>query len=488
MSAAARRSWSAVLREPLWTVAVAVGILGGLALRVWILTSPLGALDADEAIVGLMARDDLDGIFTVFYWGQAYGGSQEALLTAVPFALFGQSVIALKLVPVALYAVAALLVWRVGRRTVGEPAASIGGALAWVWPGFHVWWSTKERGFYGIALVSTLLVVLFALRLRERDSRLDATVLGLALGQAWWATPLALVVVIPTLVWLVCVRKTAVRLAGVAGAGFLVGALPWLVHNVRNGFTFLDVQAFVTGETSFWSRLADLFGTVVPTWLGLRIPFSPSWLLGRPLGLAAVAILLIGFVYLAVRRPPGLGLLLLIAIPFPFVYAASTFGYLKEPRYLTLLAPVAALLLARALARRPVYAVAGLAVAAAMSTVALVKMERWGLYRDRAPDIVVPEDLSPAVALLDRHGVRRLRANYFLAYPIAFASNGRVIVSTTYTQRNARWERLVAMTAKPPWLFMRGSRTEVEARPVLERDGYRRVESGDYVLYVPRNA
>jgi hypothetical protein len=35
---------------------VVAAVLAGLALRGWVLASPLGALDADEAIVGLMAR------------------------------------------------------------------------------------------------------------------------------------------------------------------------------------------------------------------------------------------------------------------------------------------------------------------------------------------------------------------------------------------------------------------------------------------------
>ena len=58
-----------------------VGLLG-IALRIWTYRSTLGIPNADEAVVGLMARHVLDGELTTFYWGQAYGGSQEVLLTA----------------------------------------------------------------------------------------------------------------------------------------------------------------------------------------------------------------------------------------------------------------------------------------------------------------------------------------------------------------------------------------------------------------------
>src|SRR3954452_14573527 len=112
---------------------VAVGI-AGVALRVWVYRAELGTPHADEAVVGLMARHVLDlGQFTVFYWGGAYGGSQEALLAAPVFAVAGSSGFALRLAPIVLSAVAALLVGRVGRRTIGEPAASVAAGVFWIW-------------------------------------------------------------------------------------------------------------------------------------------------------------------------------------------------------------------------------------------------------------------------------------------------------------------------------------------------------------------
>src|SRR5215207_3042977 len=93
-----------------WTFVVAAGALAGLALRVWTLSTPLGALDADEAVRGLMARHALDGELSVFYWAQAYGGTHETALTAVTFAAVGSGTLVLKAVPIALYGAAAVLV------------------------------------------------------------------------------------------------------------------------------------------------------------------------------------------------------------------------------------------------------------------------------------------------------------------------------------------------------------------------------------------
>ena len=46
----------------------------------------------------------------------------------------GSTAFALKLSTALLSGIVAVLVWRVGRATVGEPAATVGGLLFWVWP------------------------------------------------------------------------------------------------------------------------------------------------------------------------------------------------------------------------------------------------------------------------------------------------------------------------------------------------------------------
>ena len=97
----------------LWVV-VAFGVIAGVVLRVVVYRSSLGVLDGDEAVWGLMARHVLDGELSAFFWGQGYGGTQEVLATAPLFALFGTSTVLMRVVPVALTAVAAVLVWRIG--------------------------------------------------------------------------------------------------------------------------------------------------------------------------------------------------------------------------------------------------------------------------------------------------------------------------------------------------------------------------------------
>src|SRR5215471_9947132 len=77
-------------------------LLVGLALRLAIIASPLGEIDGDEAVVGLMARHiAFLGERPVFYWGQPYLGSLEAFTAAPLFRVFDSSTLLLKLVPTA---------------------------------------------------------------------------------------------------------------------------------------------------------------------------------------------------------------------------------------------------------------------------------------------------------------------------------------------------------------------------------------------------
>ncbi len=89
-----------------WGITFVVAGIAGVALRVWVYRSALGVPNSDEAVVGLMTRHIIEGEFPTFFWGQAYGGSQEALLTVPGFAIAGSGWLALRIVPIALYAVA----------------------------------------------------------------------------------------------------------------------------------------------------------------------------------------------------------------------------------------------------------------------------------------------------------------------------------------------------------------------------------------------
>src|SRR6185295_13683611 len=60
--------------------------------------------DSDEAVEGLMASHVLRGEHPAFLWGQNYKGVPEVYLTAAVFAVTGPSIVALKAVTLACFA------------------------------------------------------------------------------------------------------------------------------------------------------------------------------------------------------------------------------------------------------------------------------------------------------------------------------------------------------------------------------------------------
>lgn len=469
------------------TALVPCAVIVGIVFRVWMLASPIGMLDSDEAVVGLMARHMLEGEFPVFFWGQAYGGPHEAALAAAVFSVAGSSVVALKLVPAALAAVAAVLTWRVGRRTVGEPAASIGAALMWVWPMAFVWWSIKAVGFYQAGLVAALGVVLCALRLRERDSWIDAAILGLCAGTAWWATAQSVYLMLPTIAWLVAVRPRVLKVAPVALAGALVAAGPWLVHNARNAWVGLDAPDPGIPGNTYFDHLRVFFTEALPRALGLRLP--DGWL---PPGGAhvAYALLLALFVYAAVRLRGNARLLVLIAVAYPFLFALSPFSwYVEHPRYLYFLAPVPALLIARGLTKIPVAAaVAAFATMLGLTVVALVSVNRDARMIPPAPEIRSPLPVAPVVEHMEEQGVEAAWATYWLAYRLTFESGEDVIV-TPYSgiMRNAEYADYVRNHPEAAFVFLDESSMDDHFSSALEGMGiaYDRTAVEGFVVYRP---
>ena len=176
--------------EPLAWVGLIVATFGVIA-RAWVISGPMGTPDLDAATVGIQAQQFLDGHLQVFFLNQPYGGTLEVAMVAAAFVVGGVNVAMMKLVPLALHAVAVVLTWRIARRVTDDRLARfLAPCLLWIFPAGMVWNSTKQRGFYGIAIVLAALTLLFALRVvKEGTATADLVVLGLVAGLGWWTTP-----------------------------------------------------------------------------------------------------------------------------------------------------------------------------------------------------------------------------------------------------------------------------------------------------------
>src|SRR5947209_6152791 len=80
---------------------------------------------------------------------------------------------------------------------VSRAAALVAPVFVWVGSAAGIWESTKERGFYGVAIVVAAAALLVALRLHDRAGRADVVAAGLLVGIGLWTTPLLVAAIIP---------------------------------------------------------------------------------------------------------------------------------------------------------------------------------------------------------------------------------------------------------------------------------------------------
>ena len=472
----------APVTRALWFRLVVVAfVVAGIVLRVILLRKATGVLDSDEAVVGLMARHILrDHDFTTFYWGQNYGGSLTAIVMAPVFAVFGESTTTLKSVPLAMSAISAVLVWRLGRRTVGEPAATFAALAFWVWPTNYLWLSTKERGFYWATDILGLAFLLLVSHLTEKPrSWVLWIALGFVGGVGWWTSPQMLYFAVPGLAWLVIKLRQQVLRIWIAIPAALVGSLPWLIWNVQHDFAAL-VPTSHQFDKGYIGNINELLRHGVPVMLGFNV--IERWLVPVIFPLLYVAVIVLGVVGVVLRKPRP-WLLILVVLAFPLLWGVfPVSGVIGEGRYVMFLMPAFVLLLMYA-ARHPVVQVVLLLGALGVSA--------DGVHRitcctsPRAPDVAMPLHTGPLIDALEQMHVHAFYGDYWIAFRVAFETDEKIVGSPRIFKRWPPYDAAAAAQDPTTVVFVAGSRLGTTFEKGLQRMGveYSKRTAGDFVIY-----
>jgi hypothetical protein len=148
-----------------WFWAV-LALFAMLAIKIGLAAGDRLPFNADEAVVALMARHILQGARPVFFYGQAYMGSLDAILVAGSFALLGQQVWAIRLVQTLLYLGVLLTSGWLGRAAFGSWKVGTLGMLLLAIPTVNVTlYTTASLGGYVEALLLGNLILLTGMRI-----------------------------------------------------------------------------------------------------------------------------------------------------------------------------------------------------------------------------------------------------------------------------------------------------------------------------------
>ena len=144
--------------------------------------------------------------------------------------------------------------------------------------------------------------------------------MGLVIGLSFWESvdgP----IIIPALAWLTLPRPRVWMRAYIGIPGLLLGALPWLLSNLRHDWWSLSSRG---GSGTYLYRLHGYVAGTFPMMLGLRVPFAIEWVAGRAVS-AAVYLLAAAFLVVAAwrwwRQPRSL--FPFVVLVYPFFYAAD---------------------------------------------------------------------------------------------------------------------------------------------------------------------
>ncbi len=413
---------------------------------------------SDEAIVALMARHILHGRWPAFFYGQAYMGSLDATLAALGFGVFGEDVQVIRWIQILLYAgtvaTGVLLAWRVTR---SKAAAVIAGLLLAI-PNVNLTlYTTVSLGGYGEALLLGQILLLLTLVLLDRSRRAVLyAAWGFLAGIGFWTFGLMLVYILPSglaLAWRdirSSDRRGRVACWLVTGVAAAVGMGPWIAGALTGSAGSLLRELFgsaIAGASpgslplAWLEHARNLLLLGGPVILGFRPPWDTRWL-GLPLlpfVLAIWASVFLHVVYVLGRRDanlPGRWIIAGVAITALAGFVLTSFGADPSGRYFLPLAMPMAVFAGSMVAdlrartdRRWAWGIVAL----------LLGFHLWGIVDSASrnpPGITTQFDpvarvdtrsYADLMAFLEAHDEHTGYTNYWVAYPLAFLSQERLI-------------------------------------------------------------
>lgn len=503
-------------------------ILVGCILRVDFMRAAGFTIDADEAIVGLMGRDILLGRgVPVFYYGQHYMGSLEAIMASLSFAFLGTSPFTLKLVPLVWSLALIVAAYFLGRLVAGRRVGLITALLLAIPPPALLVWSTKARGgFIEVIVLGTLALGLGIQWFRAHPEKpMFPALLGFLLGMGWWVNNQIIYFILPLSFMGVLhafsriSRLTApglsvnstqqlglgvLKIACIGVSSFFLGSAPYWWYNLK--WDFPSVGMFkVAAWDQFIAHLEGFWLTALPVILGAQrfwqresvFPYSKQ--LALILYLLPLLVLVysrrkhvVGLLRGRVDRKQPIELLLLFCISCALVFAVSSFGWLAQaPRYLLPmyvgLFPLVAICCDRLLERSVVLgwfyllSLLSFQVAASYTGGRGITGEPMVFGGHR-----VARDHAPLIDTLEKLGISQVRTNYWIGYRLAFESEEKIVFTVLGepTQvRIPRYEELDARRrAELPLVLVQAEVAVV--KPALKRFGYsfKEVRAGEYTI------
>ena len=456
------------------------------AIKLLIWSPQVTPFNSDEAIVALMARHFTLGQLTPFFYGQYYMGSLDAILVSLLFRLLGEHIWVIRMLQCLLYVGTVVTTVTLAVRITGSRRSALfAGILAAVPPVNVVLYTTVSLGGYGEMLLIGNLLLLSGLSLLEEIHIPGAFTswriyLGLffwsmGAGFAFWVIGLSLVYTVPILLMIGWELYKTVNSRGkflIYGAltmllGFGLGSSPWwfsaLLTQDHSIVTELLGGAIANANPGFWLLRPLLrFGSLVVFGLsviiGMRPPWGVTWLMLPLLPFVLIfwlAVFIVNLKSASLAKNRGRIILLSIGVVLAAGFIFSPYGDDPSGRYfLPLIVPMAVLgadLITRHFQEKTVVQLGLLLVVIAFNLGGTLQSRSEippGLTTQFDPVAQVDHSyIDDLIGFLEDQDINTGYSNYWVAYPVAFLSEEKIILSPRlpyhqdfrYTERDDRY-------------------------------------------------
>lgn len=487
--------------------------------------------NSDEAIVGLMARHILNGEHPIFFYGQAYMGSLDAILVAVGFKLFGDSVDTIRLVQGGLYLLTIISSIKLCEVLFKSRRAGLITGVLLALPTVNMTlYTTASLGGYGEALLIGSLILLVSWKLNNlmvtptRNSLIYgmAALLGFLIGLGFWANALTMIYSLPAVVfvslnWILRPRrKNEAGWFVLLALGAIVGAFPWLFAAFTNvsgdllGELFGSAVAVEGG--SFLAIIANHFFSLVvlgiPVILGFRTPWNVAWIL---LPIIPLVLISWGLVFrqlirllkndLSLRKPFLLIVGCILTLVFGFLF--TSFGLDPTGRYFLPITHLLALLAGVGIDRgfsKKKYQYGILAVIILYQLMgnvqAIIKNPPGLTTQFYTPAQVDMKAMPELIDFLKTHKETIGYSNYWISYPLAFLSNEEIIFIPTlpyhpdfrYSERDNRYppyNDLIDSSSRAAYITSFNPQLDKFLNSTFSNEGveYKETQIGDFHIF-----
>jgi 4-amino-4-deoxy-L-arabinose transferase-like glycosyltransferase len=433
-------------------------------------------LDASEATLGISALHILHGQFVVMDPDGQYQGALNAYLVAPFVAIFGASLVAIRVALAFVGALTVLAAWWFGHIAFRRREHAVVGALAVaVFPLFGVFWSTRLYPGSGELLLCEIVSVSIAALIgwgRGGKKRWWA-LLGLVSGIALWSDLLFVCVIVaialglllrgPRMGW-----GTLFSGAAMALVGGIVGMLPWLIANVPNGL--FSLRTVPRDSVSLTTRAANIVHEQVPILTGFVASCGHTVFPAVAADVAVAALLLAllwsrrrTLEYLVTGHWTGISQIDLMLLVIPVTVAMVLLGDVNGdacaaqsllPVTVPLALGAASILTERSRWRIVAAAAAALWLAVSTITATGTLEASQPLTTSGTP---IPANLAPGLALLRQHHLGATWADYSLSRLLSYYGDNTIAIGEYGGPSGFIARQQEAETAlDPSWVFVAG--------------------------------